>query len=369
MTASSWKFDFGVGEAAAGYIKATPASRYHPSVGCGFTGEPDIAARDRGEPDALRRDLIIPADAEFRVDVPDGSYQLSLLIGDWILPSHTTVKAAPGRLLISGLRTSPGQFVRETVSVRAKGGCIRLQFSGQAPRINALEINAAPHALALFLAGDSTVTDQPEDGYPYAGWGQMLAAFLKHDVIIANEAMSGRSSKSFIGEGRLDAIWEAIKPNDFLFIQFGHNDQKPDEERFTDPATTYKEHLLRYIDGARERGAHPVLITSVHRRYFAEDGTLQDTHGAYLTAVRELAAETGTPLIDLAARTKSLLEELGPDNSKQLFMWGARGEFANFPGGIEDNTHFQEQGAIRIARLVVEEIRALDLWPLAMYIR
>ncbi|MBB6635654.1 rhamnogalacturonan acetylesterase [Cohnella thailandensis] len=369
MSSTSWRFDFGLGDAAEGYAKVTPATVYNPSAGFGFAEGSAVAARDRREPEPLKQDLCIPAEAEFRVDVPDGSYQLSLLIGDWILPSHTTVKASPGRLLINGLRTSPGQFVRETVSVRARGGYIRLQFSGQAPRINALEINAAPHALSLFLAGDSTVTDQPEDGYPYAGWGQMLASMLKHDVIIANEAASGRSSKSFIEEGRLDVIWNEIKPNDFLFIQFGHNDQKPDEERHTEPSTTYKEYLRRYIDGARERGAHPVLVTSVHRRFFAEDGTLQNTHGSYLDAVRELAEETGTPLIDLAARTKTLLEELGPEDSKQLFMWGARGEFANFPGGIEDNTHFQEQGAIRIAGLVVEEIRRIGLWPLAMYIR
>ncbi|RUS43269.1 rhamnogalacturonan acetylesterase [Cohnella sp. AR92] len=369
MNTSSRRFDFGLGEAAEGYAKVTPATRYDPSMGYGFSEGSQVSARNRREPEPLKQDLCIPADAEFRIDVPDGHYQLGLLIGDWILPAHTTVKASPGRLLLHGLRTSPGQFVRETVSVRARGGCIRLQFSGSAPRINALEVVAAPQAVTLYLAGDSTVTDQPEEGYPYAGWGQMLAALLKHDVIIANEAVSGRSSKSFIGEGRLDAILGEIKANDYLFIQFGHNDQKPDEMRFTEPSTTYKEHLLRYIDGARERDAHPVLVTSVHRRYFKEDGSLQDTHGRYLEAVRELAEETGTPLIDLAARSKSLLEELGPEASKELFMWGARGEFENYPGGIEDNTHFQEQGAIRIAKLVVEEIRAIGLWPLSMYIR
>ena len=369
MDKKSWKFDFGSSEPESGYIKVTDRTVYDSGSGYGFAAGSAVAARDRKEPGPLKRDLVIPADAVFIVDVPNGNYTLSVLMGDWIAPACTTLKASPGRLLLQRRSVSAGQFVRETVAASVRDGQLKLHFSGPAPRINALEITPAPHAATMFLAGDSTVTDQPEDGFPYAGWGQMLQSFLKHDVVVANHAKSGRSSKSFIDEGRLDAILNEIKADDYLLIQFGHNDQKPDEERHTEPSTTYKSYLRKYIDGARERGAHPVLVTSVHRRYFEENGTLRDTHGAYLDAVRELAEEEGVPLVDLAAASKRLFEELGEEETKNLFMWGAPGEFANFPGGVEDNTHFQERGGIAVAGLVADGIRALKLWPLAGYLR
>ncbi|WP_373231706.1 rhamnogalacturonan acetylesterase [Cohnella sp.] len=369
MAMNEWKFDFGCGEAVSGYMKVTANTKYDIAVGFGFMDITRVTARDRKEPGALKRDLCIPADTSFRVDVPDGNYTVSLLMGDWILPACTTLKASPGRLLLRNRTVSAGQFIRETVAVYVQGGHMNLTFSGSAPRVNALEITPAPHAITLFLAGDSTVTDQPEDGFPYAGWGQMLPQLLKHDVVVANHAVSGRSSKSFIDEGRLDVILNEMKANDFLFIQFGHNDQKPDEERATEPSTTYKKYLQQYIDGARNKGAFPVLVTSVQRRYFEPNGQLQNTHGPYLEAVRELSSEQTVPLIDLAEMSKSLFEELGAEEAKSIFMWGAPGEFAHFPGGIEDNTHFQEQGAIRIAGLISKGIREAAIWPLTMFLR
>ncbi len=369
MYTAEWKFDFGIGGAESGYTKVQADTRYEQGRGFGFTEVSRVTARDRKEPEPLKRDLCIPADASFRVDVPNGNYTISILMGDWILPACTTLKASPGRLLFRNRTVSAGQFVRETIAVNVRDGMLNLAFSGPAPRVNALEITASPHALNLYLAGDSTVTDQPEDGFPYAGWGQMLPQFLKHDVVVANHARSGRSSKSFIEEGRLDTILSEIKANDFLFIQFGHNDQKPDEERNTDSSTTYKQYLQQYINGARSKGANPVLITSVHRRFYEPNGQLKDTHGLYLDAMRELARDEAVHLIDLAQMSKTLFEEMGPEGTKSIFMWGAPGEFANFPGGIEDNTHFQEQGANLIAKLVIDGIKEASIWPLTMYIR
>lgn len=369
MRANEWKFDFGIGDAESGYMKVTADTEYNQEIGFGFTDVTRVTARDRKEPGALKRDLCIPADTTFRVDVPNGNYTVSLLMGDWIVPACTTLKASPGRLLLRNRFVSAGQFIRETVALSVREGQMNLTFSGPAPRVNAMEITPAPHAIVLFLAGDSTVTDQPEDGFPYAGWGQMLPQLLKHDVVVANHAVSGRSSKSFIDEGRLSVIIDEIKADDFLFIQFGHNDQKPDEERFTEPFTTYIKYLQQYIDAARDKGAHPVLVTSVHRRFYESDGQLRDTHGSYLEAVRHLAEEQSVPLIDLAEKSKTLFEEIGEEDSKSVFMWGAPGEFAQFPGGIADNTHFQEQGAIRIAGLIAAGIREASIWPLMMYLR
>lgn len=317
----------------------------------------------------LRSSFCIPLKASFVVDVPDGTYQVLLIAGDTLADTVTRVKAGEGRLMLPTIRTVAGQCAEMRFAVVVRGGRLRLTFSGTAPRINALEITLANQTMTVFLAGDSTVTDQPESGYPYCGWGQLLPAQFKHDVAVDNHAHSGRSSRSFIDEGRLDVIMRRMKPDDFLFIQFGHNDEKPDPARGTEPFTTYKQYLKKYIDAAREAEARPVLITPVHRRYFAEDGTLTDTHGDYITAVRELAAEEEVPLIDLAERSRLLFEEAGEEGTKDDFMWILPGEYMNFPTGMEDNTHFQERGAHRLAQQVAEAIRQLHLQPLQMYLR
>ncbi len=197
----------------------------------------------------------------------------------------------------------------------------------------------------------------------------MLPAFFKHDVAVDNHARSGQSSLSFVKEGLLDLIMERIKPGDFLFVQFGHNDEKPDASRRTEPFGTFQDQLNMYLKAARSKQATPVLITPVHRRYFQEDGTLQDTHGDYITAIRELAAQEAVPLIDLAERSRRLFEEAGVEGSKDDFMWVLPGEFMNFPAGVEDNTHFQERGARRLAVQVAEAIRELRLQPLHMFLR
>lgn len=393
VSVTSWKFNFGPDsgreEETGDYLNVTATTTYEERGGYGFEAGSLVYEKQRIRDDdvsdptkqhynnpgqttmsaRLRSGFCIPLKASFIVDVPDGTYQVLLVAGDELAETVTRVKAGEGRLVLPTIRTLPGQCAEVRFSVVARGGRLRLSFSGPAPRINALEITLANQTMTVFLAGDSTVTDQPESGYPYCGWGQLLPAQFKHDVAVDNHAQSGRSSRSFINEGRLSAIMERIKPEDFLFIQFGHNDEKPDPERGTDPFTTYKEYLKKYIDAAREAKARPVLVTPVHRRYFADDGTLTDTHGDYIIAVRELAEEEDVPLIDLAERSRLLFEQAGVEGSKEDFMWVLPGEYVNFPSGVEDNTHFQERGASRLAQQVAEAIRELQLQPLQMYLR
>ncbi|MEK4272270.1 rhamnogalacturonan acetylesterase [Paenibacillus sp. FSL R7-0026] len=393
VSVTSWKFNFGPDSGRADetgdYLKVTATTAYEERGGYGFEAGSLVyekqRIRDDDVPDPtkqhhnnsgqttmsarLRSGFCIPLKASFIVDVPDGTYQVLLVAGDKLAETVTRVKAGEGRLVLPTIRTLPGQYAEVRFSVVVRAGRLRLSFSGPAPRINALEITLANQTMTVFLAGDSTVTDQPESGYPYCGWGQLLPAQFKHDVAVDNHAQSGRSSRSFINEGRLSAILERIKPEDFLFIQFGHNDEKPDPERGTDPFTTYKEYLKKYIDAAREAKARPVLITPVHRRYFADDGTLTDTHGDYIIAVRELAEEEDVPLIDLAERSRLLFEQAGVEGTKDDFMWVLPGEYVNFPSGVEDNTHFQERGARRLAQQLAEAIRELKLQPLQMYLR
>ncbi|MGR4878227.1 rhamnogalacturonan acetylesterase [Streptomyces sp. LARHCF249] len=217
----------------------------------------------------------------------------------------------------------------------------------------ALALAAAPAAAlsrgdermrTLYIAGDSTAAQKYAGAAPETGWGMALPFFLHRDVAVANHAVNGRSTKSFIDEGRLDAVLDLIRPGDLLLIQFGHNDQKAaDPTRYTEPWTSYQENLCRYVDGARERGALPVLATSVERRRFDADGTALRTHGEYPAAMRQVAREEGVTLLDVQELSLALWQELGPETTKAYFNWTAT---------EQDNTHFNPPGAIAVARLV-----------------
>ncbi|MBB3109811.1 lysophospholipase L1-like esterase [Paenibacillus phyllosphaerae] len=366
---TSYRYDFGVTAPVEGWQKVKPDTVYSLAAGYGFEEAGVVSGCERQEESTpLVRDFCIPFESVFAADVDNGTYIATVIIGDAVAATHTTIKAGTGRLVRQGIRTVAGQYSRETFAVRIENQQFRLAFSGLAPRINALELRRSEEPFTIYIAGDSTVTDQPADGYPYAGWGQMLGAALKADAAISNHAISGRSSKSFIGEGRLQTILAELRASDMLLIQFGHNDQKLDEPRRTEPFTTYKEHLMAYIDGARSRGALPILVTPVHRRYYDGD-QLVDTHGDYIVAMKELAEEEGVLLVDLAAKSKALFEQLGPEGTKSVFMWGAPGEFLNFPGGVADNTHFQERGAIALAQLVAEGLKELRIPGLLVALR
>ncbi|WP_459480946.1 rhamnogalacturonan acetylesterase [Clostridium saccharoperbutylacetonicum] len=212
----------------------------------------------------------------------------------------------------------------------------------------------------IFWAGDSTVAQNKIDSYPQTGIGQTLSLYLNEDIVVYNYAKNGRSSKSFVTEGILEKIKKEIKEGDFLFIQFGHNDQKPDEERNTEPYSTYQEYLTKYIEVAREQGAYPVLITSLYRRIFSEDGHIKDeVHYEYPDAMKILGERLEVPVIDLCQKSKALLEKTGDENSKKWFMHLKEGEFISHIEGLEDNTHLKYEGAVIMAELVAEGLQEL----------
>ncbi|GIM88242.1 hypothetical protein Ato02nite_000350 [Paractinoplanes toevensis] len=205
----------------------------------------------------------------------------------------------------------------------------------------------------IFVAGDSTAATYATADVPRAGWGQALPAFLRPEIAVQNGALSGASSKSFADLGRLDLILAAIRPGDVLLVSFGHNDEKTeDPARYTEPWTTFQDYLRLYLDGARAKRAQPILVTPVERRRFRADGTPYLSHGEYPDAMRALAESTGTPLIDLTALSFALWSTLGPEATKDYFLWLDPGEHPNYPDGVSDNTHFQAHGAIEVARLV-----------------
>jgi lysophospholipase L1-like esterase len=212
------------------------------------------------------------------------------------------------------------------------------------------------------------MADKPLD-LPERGWGQALPRFVTEPGMVHNHAMNGRSTKSFINEGRWQKIMEEIRPSDFVIIQFGHNDEKIDRPAVgTDPATTFTDNLRRFVRETRAHGANPILATPVCRRKFDAEGKLIDTHGAYPDAIRALAIAERVPLLELQHATARLLTHYGPDDSKQLFMWIPPGTHPKLSKGVEDDTHFVEAGAVKVAELAVAQIRESNL-PLARWLK
>lgn len=224
--------------------------------------------------------------------------------------------------------------------------------------------------VAIYMVGDSTMAFKPDTAIsPERGWGQMLPQFFNNDVTIYNHAVNGRSTKSFINEGKWKAVLEQLQPGDYVFVQFGHNDQKyKDSLRYTNPYTGYRRNLVKFVTESRAKSAIPVLFTSIVRRHFNEFGTLTDTHGAYPLVVRMVANEYKVPLVDLQMMSEDLVNSLGREKSKEYYLWTKPGEYPKYPKGKEDNTHFTVKGATAMARLAVEGLQDTDL-PLVKYIK
>ncbi len=220
--------------------------------------------------------------------------------------------------------------------------------------------------IKVWLIGDSTMADKEIKAYPETGWGMPFAHFFDSTVVVDNRAKNGRSTRTFIAEGRWDAVMQEMKPGDWVFIQFGHNDEVPTKGSYT-PEDQFEANLIRFIKDVRDKQATPVLITPVARRKFDAGGKVQETHAVYAAIVRRVAAEQHTPLIDLDKESQSLLQQLGPENSKFLFDYLTPGEHPNYPLGREDDTHFNELGARKMAEIVLADIRSLNL-PLAAHI-
>jgi lysophospholipase L1-like esterase len=216
------------------------------------------------------------------------------------------------------------------------------------------------NSVTVYLAGGSSAQSFTPDRSPLAGWGQMLQPFFQSNVAIANHSNSGKSTKSFIEENRLEPISQAIGKGDYFLIHFGHNDAI-DGPRHTDPFTTFQTYLSKYAETARSREATPIFVTPVSKRRFSEAGTFIPTLPEYTEAVHELAGRLQVDVIDLNRSSAELYEQWGGEWTQRLFLWLTPGEHPHFPNGMKDNDHFNEYGALRIARLVVEEIKSKQL--------
>ncbi|MFE6227966.1 rhamnogalacturonan acetylesterase [Streptomyces sp. NPDC057854] len=236
---------------------------------------------------------------------------------------------------------------REAVAAGA-GLVLALAARPAAARTGEPAAGGTPRRRTLFVAGDSTAAQKYADAAPETGWGMALPFFVHHGLTVANHAVNGRSTKSFLDEGRLAPIADALRPGDVLLVQFGHNDAKStDAARYAAPWGAYQDNLRVFVETARARGARPVIATSVERRRFDAAGTAQRSLGDYPAAARAVAAASGTPLLDIEALSLELWQRLGPEGTKTYFNWTAT---------EQDNTHFNPPGAIEVARLVAREL-------------
>jgi len=311
----------------------------------------------------------------FAVHLPEGNYEVVVTFASPEAAMAATVKAEARRLMLKRGGAADGVVRRFAVNVRRPeiegGGSVRLTSREQRPLIAhwdelltieflpdahdvvSIRILPAPDAVTVYVAGDSTVTDQRSE--PWCGWGQLLPSFFGPGVAVANHAESGRALFSFRSENRLAKILSTIQPGDYLFIQFGHNDQK-DTSDGAGPFTSYKRDLEDYIAKVRGKKALPVLVTPMERRRWS-GGTPQETLTDYAAAVRLVGEEQHVPVIDLHAMSLEFYAALGPEGSTKAFVHYPANTFAGQPEALKDDTHHNTYGAYELARCVVEGIR------------
>lgn len=353
----SYQFYFGTGAVPEGYVRVLPTDVYSPEAGYGF--EPAAKLTDD-------EGCVGDGPFYFSMQLSEGNYRVTATCGN-ADSGPLTVCAELRRQMLAPLRLPPGELItcECTVNVRrpwlADGSSVRLkdrektseaqawddkltlQFDGPRPRLTELTVRPEPNAVTVYLAGDSTVCDQPLA--PWNSWGQVLPQFFQPGIAIANHAESGESLSSFLGERRAEKIFNLIRPGDWLFIQFGHNDMKIKKP---DALETYRSNLKALVKRARQAGAQPVLVTSMERKA----GLNEDTLAGYPQAMREVAQQLQVPLIDLNQMSRTLYKALG----------------RNLDTAFQDGTHHTRYGSYLLARCVVQGIRDSGL-PLADQIR
>ena len=386
---TSFKFDFGGNRIEKGFIPITSTSKFDKKSGYGFMDISGLKAVDNSG-NTLTGDFITSDKPfYFSVAIPEGNYNITLNLGDTKGTSETTVRVENRRLMLNDIKTKQGEVVEKTITVHVKDSIIRnqkgenigfvklkprerkylhwdnlltIEFNDKAPKVCSVIIQPNKTAKTIYLTGDSTVVDAQYE--PWASWGQMLPYFfVLNEVVIANYAESGETLKAFEDRHRIDKIWNQIKPGDYLFIQFGHNDQKAGNSI----KSGYRKRLKEWIQKARQLGADPVLVTSMNRRVFDENNKIINTLDDFPEAMREIAKEENVNLIDLNAMSKTLFEAMGPENAKKAFVYYPANSYLNQPTALADDTHFNPYGAYELAQCVVKSIVDQNL-PLKRYI-
>ena len=321
----------------------------------------------------------------FSVRVPDGNYRVRVELGG-VKDGNTTVRAEGRRLMAHNILTprkkdiKTVEFVvnkrspyidekkRVKIKDREKGYLawddrLTIEFNGAKPAVRSMHIEPAPEVPTIYLCGNSTVVDQNHE--PWASWGQMITRWMGPQVAVSNHAESGLTARTFIGSFRLDKILSTLHKGDYVFVEFGHNDEK--EKQPGDGAWYHYQYQLKiFVDKVRAKGAEIVFCTPTQRRAFDNDKkTLRNTHGDFPAAMKMVAEKENVPLIDLNAMTKTLFETLGYENSKRALVHYPKEAYGR---ELADNTHFNTYGAYEVAKCVVMGMKQLQL-PLVQYLR
>ncbi len=363
------QFTFGTASAAPGFTAVSTDTPFTTDRGHGFEN------RAAASPPLAFTTASVSSEKPFlfSVTLPEGNYRVTVTTPDATSP--LTIKSESRRLMVEASRATRHAFIvnlrnakvappplnapgNDHVELNNRENSptnglvyhwddkLTLEFNGPHAAISTLTITPAPEVPTIFLAGDSTVTDQPRE--PGSSWGQMLPRWFKPGLAVANHAESGETLKSFITELRLDKLLSTLKRGDFLLLQFGHNDSKANwPQTHAEAGTTYNAYLKVFIAEARRRGATPVLVSPVQRRQFGPDGKIRNSHGDYPAAVAQVAREENILFIDLAAISAVFYETLGPEKSPLAFSAGGR-----------DVTHHNNYGAYELAKAVVAALRA-----------
>ena len=323
------------------------------------------------------------------IEVPDGNYKVTVVLGSKKKAGKTVVRAENRRLMVDEVATKKGQFKtvefvvnkrtpeiekgkRVKVKDREKNyntwdNAINLEFTGAAPAVKEVKIERDTTATTIFLCGNSTVVDQPYE--PWASWGQMIPRWFGPEIAISNNAESGLTAGSFLGSYRLDKILTMMKKGDYVICEFGHNDQK---EKMAGAGAWYNfsYNLKVFIDKVRAKGGNIIFVTPTQRRLFddATHSKIQETHGDYPDAMRAVAKREGVPVIELHDMTRTFFETLGYENSKKALVHYPANTFPGQDKPLADNTHFNPYGAYEIAKMVVMGMKQLNL-PIVKYLR
>ncbi|AZA55427.1 rhamnogalacturonan acetylesterase [Chryseobacterium sp. G0201] len=386
---TTFKFDFGGERAENGFIPITSTSKFDKKIGYGFMDISNLKSVDNGG-NTLTGDYITSDKPfYFSVAIPEGNYDIKLTLGDSKGTSETTIRVENRRLMLDDVKTKEKEIIEKSITVHVKDSIIRnqngtqigivklkpretkylhwdnlftIEFNNKAPKVCALIIQPNKTAKTIYITGDSTVVDAQYE--PWASWGQMLPYFfVPKEVVIANYAESGETLKAFEDRHRIDKIWNKIKPGDYLFIQFGHNDQKYGNST----KSGYRKRLQEWILKAKQLGAIPVLVTSMNRHVFDENNKIVNTLDDFPSAMREISKEENVYLIDLNAMSKMLFEAMGPENSKKAFVYYPANSYPNQPNALADDTHFNTYGAYELAKCVVKSIVDQKL-PLSKFV-
>jgi len=366
------KYKFGNVTTCKEVIKVDAATIYSEVSGFGLTPSGSLQTNVLG---AKTHFISSEKPFYFKVQLPEGQYKITLTLGGNTEGSSTTLKAESRRLMFENIQTKPGKIVKKVIVVDVRSPRINdstniklkpreltyinwdnkltLEFCGEKPCVSAVEIQKVDKLPNIFLAGNSTVTDQENE--PWASWGQMFPNFLKSNVVVANYAESGETMLAFKREKRLEKILSRMKRGDYLLMEFAHNDQKSGGNHL-DAFTTYKTELKYYIDAARNKGGIPVLVTSTNRRRFDENGKIINTLENFPEAMRQVAKEENVLLIDLNAMSKDLYEALGVEESKKAFVHYPANSYPGQDKPLADDTHFNPYGAYELAKCVVQSI-------------